>query len=899
MRLPVSPPAVAATLAVLALACTTGAPSGDAVESPASNSAASASTPLPLPLERDREVRERMQRDRAAWMEERHRAAPGVDWRALEERNVRDALARRAAAFAGPSAPVGGSWAEVGSRDQAGRMHCAVLGPPRADAPEGRYLYAGSNLGGLWRGNPSGTDWRPLGDNVFGGAHEVVALPAAVAGDPDVLVITQDDGDVFRSDDGGQTWTVPAGLPDLTSARGLAALQDAARTVVLYGEWAARGRVYTSSDAGQSFTLRWTGPQNWPGDIWVPRTGPEAVNTVYLLRTNQVLRSTDGGVTFTTLASVGSTGSRGRIAGCEAGAPRLYVAALEGNQWRLYRSDGGTGWTLAGDVVDLWTGNAWESFDVSSVNPDLVATGGLEVWRSFNGGASYVRQNTWGAYYGDPANRLHADIPGIHCWPDPDAPGSEVWYVSTDGGLYESRDGFLSVQNLSLSGLGVGQYYTTLTSGITPDLILAGSQDQGYQRGVYGGVSPSGPTTDFDQLISGDYGHMTSPSGGHGKVYSVYPGFILVQQGELNPQLLSPFIDFPAGSNHAWLPMVHADPTAPGTVFLCADVLYRFTQISGANFSQAVHTAHDFLVGGAAYLTAIDFAPSDPQRVYAVNDQGRLFWSTDHGVTWTNSASVGPDPHYFYGTALAVNPDDPLEAVVGGSGYSGPAVFRTVDGGATWSAEATGLPPTLVYDLEWAADGGGDLYAAAETGAWRWRRATGQWESILHDRTPVTIYWSVEALPTGNAMRFGTYGRGIWDYHLPEEVGPDVASGAPRWRTVRAPGATVGLVAEAGEGPDGPTLTLRVRAPGHAGRRAFVVWSVEPAAVGPDWLSSNRPEGRLPVVLDGEGAGELVLPASALTRAAARGLTLQAVVPAGRAAGGPARSNLVVRSAPD
>ncbi len=890
MRLPAAQPPHRFLPLVVALlaAC-------QAAESP-ETSGAEAGRVLPLPLERDPEVREEMQREREAWMAERHRAAPGVDWRAIEEQNARAEMLRRSAPLEGPMAPVGGFWSEVGSRNQAGRMHCAVLGPVRADAPEGRFLYAGSNLGGMWRGNPSGTEWTPLGDNLYGGVHEIVALPAVVAGDPDVLVVTQDDGDVYRSVDGGQTWVTPAGLPALSSARGLAALQDTARTIVLYGEWASRGRVYTSSDLGQSFTLRWTGPVNWPGDIWVPRTGPEAVNTVYLLRSNQVLKSTDGGVTFTTLANVGSTGSRGRLVGSEAGAPRLYVAALEGSQWRLYRSDGGVSWTSVSDLDHLWTGNSWESFQASSVNPDLLASADIETWRSFNGGASFQRQNTWGSYYGDPANRLHADVPGIHCWPDPDDPGAEIWYVSTDGGLYESRDGFVTVQNLSLSGLGVSQYYSTLTSSIDTELILAGAQDQGYQRGRYAGPGIDGPSTDFDQLISGDYGHLTSSSGGHGKVYSVYPGFILVQQGEQNPQLQFPVLDFPAGSNHGWLPMVQADPIAPGTVFLCADVLYRFTQVSGPNFSQAVHSAHDFLVGGANYLTAIDFAPSDPQRVYAANDRGRLFFSTDHGVTWTNSASIGPDPHYFYGTAIDVNPDDALEAVVGGSGYSGPAVFRTTNGGATWQAESAGLPPTLVYDLAWAADGGGDLYAATETGAWRWRRSTGQWTSIAHDRTPITIYWSVEAVPSANVMRFGTYGRGIWDYHLPLATGPDVAGGTPRWRTIAVGGSSLALIAEGGDTTDGSGTTLRVRAPEHAGRKVLLLWSVEPDATRPDWLIANRPEGRIPVQLDGEGAGEIVLPRFPATIPSGGSLSLQAVLPGRLVDGAPRRSDLLVLS---
>ena len=40
------------------------------------------------------------------------------------------------------------------------------------------------------------------------------------------------------------------------------------------------------------------------------------------------------------------------------------------------------------------------------------------------------------------------------------------------------------------------------------------------------------------------------------------------------------------------------------------------------------------------------------------------------------------------------------------------------------------------------------------------------WVDITGNQAPITIYWSVEALPRGNTLRFGTYGRGIWDYKV-------------------------------------------------------------------------------------------------------------------------------------
>ncbi|HZL98649.1 MAG TPA: hypothetical protein VFD43_00225, partial [Planctomycetota bacterium] len=117
--------------------------------------------------------------------------------------------------------------------------------------------------------------------------------------------------------------------------------------------------------------------------------------------------------------------------------------------------------------------------------------------------------------------------------------------------------------------------------------------------------------------------------------------------------------------------------------------------------------------------------------------------------------------------ALVASALDADVAYVGGSGYGGPAVLRTLDGGLSWEAWADGLPQTLVYSLAEAGDGSGRLFAGTERAAYR-RDPGGAWVDITSNEAPVTIYWSAEAVPAEDVVRFGTYGRGIWDYSLDE-----------------------------------------------------------------------------------------------------------------------------------
>lgn len=706
----------------------------------------------PLPVQHLAPVDTRVVRDlsdykqqRKAWVRERHRAPPDVDWQALEEENGAAQREKRNV-LAGMAAAGVSRWTERGSENQAGRMHVAV------PSPDGAALYAGSALGGVWRGAPDGTGWTPLGDNLDGGAHWLAVVPGASPGDPDVIVRGTDGGKVHRSTDGGATWLAPAGLPSTTNVRRLLTSSDGTHTIFLLVRRPDGGNeLLRSTDRGASF-VKVAGLSTYEGDAWMPRDGGSAL---YLLRNGNLWRSDDLGDTFSQIGSLPVAGQGAELVGSEAGAPRLWAIQLEAAGWRLYRSDdAGASWVQKAAVDDYWG-----SLAASIVDVDLFAWGGVEVHRTADGGDSFAIVNPWWEYYGDVANKLHADIPGLDVVPD--GLGGEIWYVSTDGGLYESRDGLASVSNLSLSGLRVSQYYSTLTSSVNSNHVAAGSQDQGYQRA--GAPPSSGSALAFDQLISGDYGHLTSGDGSHAFVFSVYPGFVLLHRKENDPDLYT--TDFPPGELHSWLPAIHADPYDRRDLFFCASRLYKLKKNALLfTWTPQLWSNHDFQGTPGEHLTALDFSPVDPERAYAATNVGRRFRSLDHGLTWTPAPGSGPGAHYFYGTAVLASALDADTVYVGGSGYGNPAVFRSTDGGQSFQSWGQGLPPTLVYSLAEAPDG--TVFAGTETAAYRRAPGDAAWIDVTDDDAPVTIYWSAELVPALDVIRFGTYGRGIWDYQL-------------------------------------------------------------------------------------------------------------------------------------
>ena len=712
---------------------------------------------IPQPTENvlDADAEKNSGKNRRAWFDQMHRRPPGVDYKAIEAENGRKQVDKRRALVQAGQSP-DPAWVEHGSWNQAGSMHVTRR------STDGTALYAGSDLGGIWKGSLEGGDWQPIGDNLNGGAHFLAVFPAEITGDPDILFAATNGGSLHRSIDDGASWEALS--LGLASVRRLVQASDGSYVAYMIAGGSGQHGLLRSVDRGASFSV--VRALEHSGDVWVPRNGGSGV---YLLDGDALSYSGDQGETWTELASTGSGRGTGELVGSEAwiGAdtgdsastqtPRLWATQYDSGAVDVYRSDdGGGSWVELGSISDYWG-----EINASAVDSNLVAYGGVEMWRSDDGGDRWRLQNGWADYYDDPDHKLHADIMGIDVVPD--QAGGEAWYVNTHGGVYVSYDGMGSADNLSKSGMRVGQYYSTLTSTADPSHLAAGAQDQGYQ--VTNTMDNQGDAYDFDQILSGDYGHLTSGDGTHRLVFSVYPGFVLVAEGEERPEITN-YLYFPDGESYSWLPTVLADPTSPDDFFFAAKKLYRYVH-QGRGWEVEQYSEQSF--GSNAYLSALAFAPSNPDRMYAATSQGNLYASNDHGVTWERSDEDGPTGQYYYGQALVVSRTDPDTVVVGGSGYDGNPVYRSTDGGSTWIAWSEGLPATMALALAESADG--TMFVGTETAAYMRTATAGEWVDITGTGAPITAYWSAEALASDNTIRFGTYGRGIWDYEIPGASG--------------------------------------------------------------------------------------------------------------------------------
>src|SRR3984893_8924354 len=152
--------------------------------------------------------------------------------------------------------------------------------------------------------------------------------------------------------------------------------------------------------------------------------------------------------------------------------------------------------------------------------------------------------------------------------------------------------------------------------------------------------------------------------------------------------------------------------------------------IAATSFAATAHWTHATPFGGN--VVALAQAPSAPQTLYAFARPGGLFRSLDGGATWSPATGVPPDTGI---EDLVVAPRDPQTVYALTVSTSGRSLLRTRDGGHSWLAIGPGSPVSVL-----AVDGQHPnlLYAATSLGLHRSRDAGDSWEVAAFAGTVIT-----------------------------------------------------------------------------------------------------------------------------------------------------------------
>lgn len=571
-------------------------------------------------------------------------------------------------------------------------------------------LYCGSETGVLYKSTDKGLNWTPFNDFNWGRAILSVAIHPT---DPNT-VYAASSTDIFKTTDGGTSWSIiytESGL----SCNSLAISPSTPNTIFA---GSANG-LYRSTDAGTNWTEVLT--EHIDDVEFRPNDG----TTIYALARNgspdtySFYKSTDSGANFS-LSMTGWSGyveeSGGRITVTPADPDYVYAILLTqdgtGNDKKPYilkSTNSASSWTTVavGNSTNCPLGNGQGYYDLdivaSHVNAETLIAATTTAYRSSDGGTTW---SAIGGYSGD--FDIHPDIQAMVCIIDGMI---ENTWLTTDGGINFSTDFYSDTENWEarIDGLD-GTDFWGFAQGWNEDYLVGGRYHNGNTV-----IHESYPDNRALRL-----GGAESVTGWamHGRErYAAFDDISeLILPTSLDEAPKGSFLFTKHPQNYYYgdaFSRVMVDLEDFMTIYLGEGNDFWRSEDGGASW-ESIHT-----FGGKPYH--FDISRANPNHLFLTTDDG-FYRSTDRGETFTEMSlpSGLSDWHSQNFRVAASSADENTVWVLNhrsGASSTAGRVFKSIDGGATWTDWST----TKLAGRKWTAmahqagtDGG--IYLASNRG---------------------------------------------------------------------------------------------------------------------------------------------------------------------------------------
>jgi photosystem II stability/assembly factor-like uncharacterized protein len=664
-------------------------------------------------------------------------------------------------------------------------------------------FYFGAVNGGVWKTSDAGTVWTPMFDQQpIGSIGAVAVAPSdpktiyAGTGESDIRSSLSFGNGIYRSNDGGSTWS-HVGLDDTRHiSRVVVDPQNAAVVYVgalghTYGPNEQRG-VYKSADGGSSWTkVLDQGPDVGVSDLAICFSNPRLLfaGTWHTHRPpwstyapidgpgGGLFRSQDAGKTWSHLTGHGlPEGDWGRVGIDVAPDGKRVYALIQAKASGLYRSDdGGDTWVLENADPRL-TSRAWyfSSITIDPSNPDVIYMPNVALYRSEDGGktVSVVR----GAPGGDDYHQL---------WVDPKNSSSMV--LGTDQGTTISLD---RGQTWSTwYNQPTAQLYHVITDNQFPYVVYGAQQDSGsaavLSRTDHGQITPR----DWFPAGGSESGYMAPDpkdpniiylSGSYGSVdrfdrrtsfsQDIAPWPALAFGSEINQRRYrapwTPVLVFsPADSTSLYLGTQYVLKTVDGGLHwetISPDLTGTAPTPKEKKTEESPTIANAKQLG---YGVVFTIAPSslDKNLIWAGSDTGLIHLTRDGGKNWNDVAPQGLSDwskislieasHFDAGVAYAAVDRSRLDDQT-------PYLYRTRDYGTSWQLITNGIASSaFLRAIREDPHSKGLLFAGTELGVYVSFDDGDHWQP-LQLNLPVT---SIRDLTIhGDDLVVATHGRSFW-----------------------------------------------------------------------------------------------------------------------------------------
>lgn len=650
-----------------------------------------------------------------------------------------------------------------------GRINSLGFHPTNANI-----VYAGAAGGGLWQTNDGGNNWFTNTDDLATlGVTGVIVDPI----NPNIVYIATGDGDagdnysvgVLKSTDGGVTFnTTGLNWSTSQSRRIRRMIQDPNDNTVLFA--ATSNGLYRTTDSGTNWTRVLTG---YVYDV--EANFGTSSNSFYAAKRDEIYRSTDSGTNWSQVYSV-SNCNRINLTTSPADPDFVYgiMSAQDSSNFLQFvkSSDGGASFTVQSSQSpnilgysasgNPGTGQGWYDLAIAMdhVDEDVVYIGGVNTWKTTDGGINWTIVNHWFGAGSIP--EVHADQHVL------EFRGSVLW-EGNDGGVYKTEDAGATWTWLG-NGMVISQMYRLGVSQ-TDDKVVTGLQDNGTKLKETNGI--------WDDILGGDGMECAIRPDNSNVIYGCIQNGALRRSTNGGNNWTNIQATIPGDNGGAWITPYAIDPNNTTHIYAGYKELYKSVN-QGSSWVALTNN----LTNGSTY-NIVEIAASNPNYIYA-GRTNNMFRTTDGGSTWESLvlpvASI---------SSLEISPTDPDILYVTRSGYnSGDKVFRSTDGGVLWTNISGSLPnlPANCVLYQQGTDNG--LYVGMDIGIYYKDDNMDDWE-LYNDDLPNVEVRELEINYMDNEIYAATYGRGLWKSDLAQPAAPACYAPKDLKISIVADGATL------------------------------------------------------------------------------------------------------------
>ncbi len=718
--------------------------------------------------------------DRERWFHDKRLGSDGempVDGRnrALSQldENVRSGLLAdpKATLIAGEKwTPVGPSPLHYDIYTFSGRVTALAVHPTNPNL-----VYVGTAQGGVWRTTDHGATWTPLTDSQKSLAIGSLALdpsnPSVIyagTGEANSSCDSYFGAGILKSTDGGTNWTLIGASPFASTSVSRIVVSPTNPNVL----WAANASgvggfvcssapapgsigVWKSTNGGTSWTLVLAGATH---DLAVD---PSNSNVLYAgVDFSGIWKSTDGGASWNRLTGgLPSPGAISRVAfALDPNTPATLYAIFgdssNGRQYGGFKStNGGASWSSmpkpAGscyfaNLLDVCTyasqpiAQCWYDLVVGVAPDGGVWIGGVGVWRSGNGGASWTSVCP---------SAVHVDQHALAFR------GSDVW-LGNDGGVFNTRDNGATWTSRN-PGLFLTQFYPgAAVHPANRSIAIGGTQDNGV-------VQTMGSTNWNEILAFADGGFCaydyTNPDG----VYYISTQYLNIYKWDqaVLSSAITGLADALSGNSVFIAPFTMC-PNNPQVLIAGSDNVWLTTDGAGTWTSNSPDPIDP---AGTSRITAMAFAKStgDCSTYFAGTGSGRLYRTTSGGGGWSDVSAGLPARGV---NEIAVDPGNAAVVVVALSGFGSRHLWRStnaLDPAPAWAAIDPGIPDTPVNAILFDPGSSSVIYIGTDVGIFRSIDSGASWSVFMDGHPNVAVFALEAAAASGTIMSF-THGRGAF-----------------------------------------------------------------------------------------------------------------------------------------